>query len=128
MMLCECATRRRPRSRSRTSLATSPTARTLAECRKRGWSAYVCEKWIPGANVRKDAFGFGDVLVMDGEPGSMLIQATVTGSMSSRVTKIKTFCLDDAKRWLKAGNRIEVWGWAKNKRGRWELSQRVFKL
>lgn len=91
----------------------SPTARTLQECRKRNWPAYVTEKWVPMARIRKDAFGFGDVLVMDGQPGSLLIQATVTGAMSSRERKIREECTDEARRWLEAGNRIEVWGWAK---------------
>lgn len=111
--------------------SSSPTKRSLDECRKRGWLAYVTEKWIPGANIRKDAFGFGDILVMDGKPGSMLIQATVTGSMAKRVTKIREECGEAARAWLDAGNRIEVWGWAKrvhlNKDGsksklkRWKL-------
>jgi hypothetical protein len=87
--------------------------------------AYVAEKWIPGANVRRDAFGFGDVLVLDGKPGSLLIQATVTGSMASRRTKIIGKCSELARAWLQAGNRIEVWGWAKRgaagKRKLWTL-------
>ena len=70
------------------------------------------ERWIPGANKRSDAFGFGDILVLDSKPGALLIQCTVTGSMSSRVHKIREQCADEARAWLGAGNRIEVWGWA----------------
>lgn len=106
-------------------MAASPTQRSLAECKKRGWPAYVVEKWIPGARIRKDAFGFGDVLVLDGRPGSMLIQATVTGAVATREKKIRNDCAEMAKAWTDAGNRIEIWGWAKRgpvgKRKLWTL-------
>lgn len=90
----------------------SPTQRSLAECKKRGWRACVVEKYNHHMKRRIDVFGFGDILVLDGEPGALLIQATAAG-VSARVTKIKTECKDDAKLWLKAGNRIAVWGWTK---------------
>lgn len=103
----------------------SPTARSLAECEKRGWLAYVCEKWIPHARVRKDAFGFGDLLVMDGWHGSLLIQATSDSNVSARVGKIKTECSEAARTWLYHGNRIQVWGWGKKgrrgERKKWTL-------
>jgi len=51
--------------------------------------------------------------VLDGQPGSALIQATTSGNMASRVTKIQTECADAAREWLAAGNRILCWGWAK---------------
>lgn len=106
-------------------MAASPTSRSLEECRKRGWLAHVVEKWIPHTRRRLDAFGFGDVLVMDGRPGSLLIQATSTPNMAARVTKIREECAEAARAWLAAGNRIEVWGWAKRgkagERKRWTL-------
>jgi hypothetical protein len=104
----------------------SPTARTLAEARKRGWGACVVEKWIPQKKRRLDAFGFGDILAVDpAGSGAILIQATSTPNMSSRVEKITTEprakdhpdgpggLADKARVWLAAGNRILVWGWAK---------------
>jgi hypothetical protein len=103
----------------------SPTSRTLQKCKALGWLAYVTEKRIPKINILKDAFGFGDVLAMDGLPGSLLIQATSTPNMASRETKIREHCWDAATRWLDAGNRIQVWGWAKRgaagKRKLWTL-------
>jgi hypothetical protein len=92
-------------------LATSPTARTLAECRKRGWLACVVEKWISQTRRRVDAFGFGDLLVLDGQPGSLLIQATSASHVSDRRAKILLERTEPARRWLDASNRIEVWGW-----------------
>lgn len=106
-------------------MATSPTQRTLAECRKLDWPACVVEKWVAQARKRIDAFGFGDLLVLDGEPGALLIQATTTANAPSRVTKIIEECNEAASAWLKAGNRITVWGWAKRgaagKRKLWTL-------
>ena len=101
----------------------SPTARTVAECRKRGWPATVVERFT--GRVRRDAFGFGDVLVLDGQPGALLIQCTTGAHVANRVTKIRTQCAEAAAVWLAAGNRIEVWGWAlqgpAGSRKRWTL-------
>jgi hypothetical protein len=109
----------------------SPTQRSLEYCRKLSLPAYVTEQWIPRANIRRDAFGFGDVLVMDGHPGSLLVQACAASSVATRRTKILEQCTEHAKAWLQAGNRIVVWGWgqrvhrnkdgSKSKVKRWTL-------
>lgn len=92
----------------------SPTSRTLAECRKRGWMACVVEKWIPQTKRRADAFGFGDILAVDpDERGALLIQATSGSHVAERVEKIVGPCAESARVWVQAGNRIEVWGWRK---------------
>lgn len=101
----------------------TPTERTLRECRKRGWVCDVTERWLPKTRVRKDLFGFGDVLAMTEQNGSLIIQTTTTGNMTARVRKIKR--LDTARAWLSRGNDIEVWGWAlrgpAGKRKLWQL-------
>ena len=106
-------------------MASSPTQRTLAECRKRGWPCQVVEHWNQYARIRQDLFGFGDIIALDGKPGCLLIQATSTGNMSSRVHKIEEN--EIAPQWLAAGNRIQVWGWAKRgpagKRKAWTLKE-----
>jgi hypothetical protein len=104
----------------------SPTSRTLRECRKRGWMAYVCEKYSHHTRRRYDAFGFGDVLAVDpGRTGAVLIQATSGDNVASRVKKICGECSESAALWLSAGNAIEVWGWRKvgprGKRKLWDL-------
>lgn len=110
----------------------SPTQRTLDHCRKMGWLAAVVEKWIPQTKRRADVFGFGDVLVLDGYTGSLLIQACTAGDMSTRLRKIAgKDCIVAAKRWLAAGNRIEVWGFGKRtvgKRTRWVLKSQAVTL
>ncbi len=118
----------------------SPTARTLAECRKRGWLAQTVEQRIPHTFITRDLFNFGDVLALDcygpgeelcfpglddtvisinqaGAPrmGSLLIQTTADngGNVAKRADKIRSQCRAEAIAWLERGNRIEVWGWGK---------------
>ena len=105
----------------------SPTSHTLVECGKRGWIVAVVERVFPKTFIRKDVWGFGDLLAVDDEPGALLIQACVTGDAPKRVAKIREHCREDALRWLSAGNRISVWGWAKRgaagKRKLWTLKE-----
>lgn len=106
-------------------MASSPTQRSLAELRKRGWLAQVVEKWIPQVKRRIDLFGIGDILALDGLPGSLMIQASSASGHSARVKK----ALAEPKllQWLQAGNRFAVWTWGKKgaagKRKLWTLRE-----
>ena len=98
----------------------SPTQRSLAHLRKSGYTAEVVEKWIPGANIRRDLFGFGDVLaIRDAEV--LLVQSTSGDNVSKRVDKITESPLVGTVR--KAGIRIHVHGWRKAANGRWTLRE-----
>lgn len=117
-----------PKPAKRKSKAASPTARTLAECRRRGWLAGVVERRLPKQFVTVDLFGFIDIVALDGRPGVLAIQATgetASGNVSLRLRKIREERADNARAWLAAGNRIEVWGWGKRggagKRKLWTL-------
>ena len=108
-----------------------PGRLSLQYCKKQEWRAQIVEKWIPQTMQRKDLFGFGDIVVLDDQFGSLLVQACVTGSGANRVRKILEDCTEAAIDWLSAGNRIEVWGWAKRgaegKRKLWTLKlYRIF--
>lgn len=99
---------------------TSPTQRTLAELRKRGYLAEVVERWVPGANIRKDCFGFIDILAI--REGEVLgVQATSGDNVAARVTKIAEH--EHVGTVRKAGIRILVHGWRKNAAGRWTLRE-----
>ncbi len=101
-------------------MATSPTQRTLTRWRNMGYRAEVVERWLKGANVRKDLFGCIDVLaVKNGE--TVGIQSTSYSHVSERVAKIKEMpeTLADLKA---AGWRIIVEGWRKPKH-RWECRE-----
>ena len=94
----------------------SPTQRSLAKLRAEGWLPEVVEKWIPGANIRKDLFGFIDLLaIREGE--TLAVQATSYSNVSARVAKIAES--DNIAAVRAAGWRVEVWGWHK-KGARWE--------
>lgn len=103
----------------------TPTSRTKERCKKLGMMAGVTERYVHQTNRRHDLFGFID-LVAIGDGETIGIQATSGPHTASRVTKIVTECAEEARQWLRAGNRIQVWGWRKLKvkRGgkavRWE--------
>lgn len=98
----------------------SPTQRSLAELRKRGYLAQVVEKWIPAVKRRQDLYGFIDILaIREGEVVG--VQATSGDNVASRVTKIAEHEHVGAVR--KAGIRILVHGWRKNAAGRWTLRE-----
>lgn len=116
--------------------STSPTARTLAECRKRGWPAGVVEKFVrfppPGHHV--DLFGVLDVVALATDSTgrgqcTYGIQACAGADHGRRRAKI--LAEPRARQWVEAGNRLELWSWSrrvarnhdgsKSKRPRWTL-------
>lgn len=95
----------------------TPTSRTLDALRADGWTVDVVERWIPGANIRRDLWGIGDVLAMTADK-LLLIQCTSDGNVSARVRKAKAE--PRLQTWLAEPSRgFEVWGWGK-RMGRWE--------
>jgi hypothetical protein len=98
---------------------TSPTARTLARLRRRGYLAGVVERWLPRANVRKDLFGCADVLaVHPRDRAFLLVQCTSLAHVGDRLRKAKA--RPELAAWLQAGGAFEVWGWARRGR-RWAV-------
>lgn len=100
----------------------SPTQRSLAELRKRGYVAEVVERStrFKGIFRRHDLFGIGDILAL-GEDEVVLVQATSGSNVSARVKKIADAQYTGAIR--KAGIRILVWGWRKDSKGKWGLKE-----
>ncbi len=99
---------------------TSPTQRSLAELRKRGYLAQVVEKWIPAVKRRQDLYGFIDILAIR-ENEVLGVQSTSASNVASRVAKITEAEHVGAVR--KAGIKIFVHGWRKNAAGRWTLRE-----
>jgi hypothetical protein len=88
----------------------TPTQLTLRKLRADGWLAEVVERWVPGANIRKDLFGFVDILALrDGE--TLAVQATSYTNISARVNKIAS--LDAVADVRRANWSIWVIGWRK---------------
>ncbi len=105
-------------------MATSPTARTLAELKKLGRIVQVVERWNQYARVRIDLFGVIDLVYIDeglppsfrgngiGEPAIVGVQTTSGAHHADRRTKI--LAEPRALAWIRAGGRIELWTWAKH--------------
>jgi len=83
--------------------------------RDRGYRADVVEKWIPGANIRKDLFGVIDILAIKDDE-TLGVQCTSYSNTSSRVQKIAD--CDATPDMRQAGWSIYVHGWHKVK-NRW---------
>lgn len=104
----------------------TPTQRSLALLRERGYTAAVVERWNAFARVRQDLFGFVDIVaVKAGEPGVVAVQSTSADNLASRRTKIAAE--PRAAVWLAAGNRIVLHGWRKGgprgTRKRWQVNE-----
>lgn len=92
----------------------SPTARTLKRLREEGWEADVCERWIPGARIRKDLFGLLDIVsIRDTE--ILGIQCTTLSNLNPRIQKFADS--QNTSKLRRAGFRLECWGWRKLKTG-----------
>lgn len=109
---------------------TSPTQRTLAELKKRGWPAQVVERWNMYAKKRIDLFGVIDLVaivttdsMIQAGCSILAIQACAGTDHARRRDKI----LDErrALQWVEAGGRLELWSWSKRgdrgKRKVWTL-------
>jgi hypothetical protein len=89
-------------------MSKSPTQRTLALMRERGYTCQVVEYWHAFAKIRKDLFGFIDVLCL--KEGEIVgVQSTSYSNVSARVNKIADHENVGAVR--KSGIRILVQGW-----------------
>ena len=99
---------------------TSPTQRSLAELRKRGYLTAVVERWNPHAMIRQDLFGLIDVIGL-GEGETLAVQCTTGDHVAERVQKIADS--DKIAQIRKAGWRIVVHGWRKNSWGKWTLRE-----
>jgi hypothetical protein len=88
----------------------TPTQRTLKLLREDGWLAEVVERWVPGANIRKDLFGWVDIVALrDGE--TLAVQCTSYTNISARVKKIADS--ETVAQVRKSGWLIWVIGWRK---------------
>lgn len=84
--------------------------------RKQGYTVYVVEHYNAFAKVRRDLFGFIDIVAIHpAERGVLGIQTTTGSNLAARETKARA--LPVYKLWLECGNTIEFHGWRKLKTG-----------
>ena len=105
----------------------SPTTNTLKKLREEGFSPWVTEHWNSFSRKREDLYGCIDVIaIKEGRSGVLGIQCTSKNNMSARLKKIRENPYMDL--WIKTGNRLEVWGWFKNKSNRWEVKEMEYNV
>lgn len=124
-----------PPTKRRRKKGKSPTARTLAECRRRGWIAQVVEQTIPRVFIKRDLFGCIDIIAITPQ-GILGIQAAAGSRTDGRgggdhaTHRTKILAEPRIGAWLRAGVRFELWSWAKRgdrgKRKTWVLREEAF--
>lgn len=93
----------------------NPNKLTLDALRIAGWVAAPVEQWVPHTAIRRDLFGFLDILAVKGVV-TLGIQATSRGNVADRMKKVMTH--ENFPAVAIAGWKVEVWGWDKQKMGR----------
>ncbi len=129
--------------KKRRKSSTSPTQRTLAECRKRGWIAQVVEQHIPFPKpfgTKRDLFGVIDIVAIVTTDtmvavGCSLIGIQATSALTGgnhAARRHKILAEPRARQWLEAGGRLELWSWSKRgdrgKAKRWTLRVEAFSV
>lgn len=95
----------------------SPTSRSIKYLEDQGFTVGVVERWIPGANIRRDLWGWCDIVALDPiNAETIAVQTTTTANMKARINKIQES--DTVGTVRKCGWSIHVHGWSK-KKGRW---------
>lgn len=91
----------------------TPTQRSLAWLRKRGWIVGIVEKWNHVVHIRQDLWHFADLISSKLGEQATLIQvcSAAGGDVAARRRKIQENKY--AQLWLQAGHAVEIHGWAK---------------
>jgi len=97
-------------------MATSPTQRTLAWCKKQGRTSGIVEKWNSFIKIRQDLFGFIDIICIDPEKGIIAVQSTGSAH-SDHIKKLTEERADIVKEWIKHAP-LELVSWRKVKKVR----------
>lgn len=101
----------------------SPTQRSLKKLREEGYLCEIVEKTIPKCFIKKDLFGFVDILCLKDEE-ILGVQTTSGANFANRVQKIKNH--ENLEMVKMAGIKISVHGWRKLK-GKWACKEEIIK-
>lgn len=100
----------------------TPTQRSLKNLRDREFEVEVVEHWNPFARIRKDLFGFIDLLAIHKVTfqtiGVQTTSYTNIGARKKKILESKFFPIVKAAGW-----KIIVQGWRKNTKKRWEVKE-----
>ena len=76
-----------------------------------GWTVGIVEQTIPHTFIKRDFFGFADLIACSPSRGTIAVQVTGGGNGSTRAIKIRQEPRHAI--WLAAGGRIQVHDWVK---------------
>jgi hypothetical protein len=103
----------------------TPTARSLAHLRAEGWHVSKVEQTVPRTFIKRDAFGWADLLAVHPLKGIALVQVTSGSNLAARLKKARG--IGALVAWVTAGGKLVAHGWAKRgPRGepkRWTLRE-----
>ena len=89
---------------------TSPTKRSLDYLREQGYHVEIVEHWNPFARIRKDLWGWCDILAI--RKGEVLAVQVTASAVSDRIKKIMA---SDTLALVRDANiRVVVHGWRKS--------------
>ena len=90
----------------------SPTQRSIELLKSQGYTVYIAEHYNAFAKIRRDLFGFIDIVALHpNKKGVLGIQTTTGTNLSARIKKAQM--LTAFNLWLSCGNAVEFHGWRK---------------
>jgi hypothetical protein len=90
----------------------SPTARSRKHLTAEGWHVATVEQTIPHTFIKRDCYGWGDLLACHPEKGLALVQVTSGANLAARIHKARTVA-GPLTAWLVAGGKLFAHGWRK---------------
>ena len=95
----------------------TPTSRTLQLLKGQGYIVDVCERWMrapshPGGGVRKDLFGFLDLVAIQG----CIVGIQCTSYAGRKPHKDKIEAIPAAQEWMNAGAMLVLVTWKKERK------------
>lgn len=88
------------------------TQKTLKLLKDQGWECGIVERWIPGANIRRDLFNIIDILAMLGDR-LVGVQSTSWAQRTPHLNKIMVEHGNATRAWLATGNELWLISWKK---------------
>jgi hypothetical protein len=95
----------------------TPTQRSLAYLREKGYFVSIVEHWNPWARIRQDLWGWCDLLAI--KKDEVLAVQVTASAVSTRIKKIEES--ETVAKVREAGIRIEVHGHRKNSKGKYVM-------
>jgi len=91
----------------------TPTQRTLAKLKALEYRAGIVERFIAPRKIRIDLFNIIDIVAI--KPGEILGVQSTGSDFSGHWNKLTIEKAQESLDWIRAGGKLELWGWRKLK-------------